>query len=291
MFLNSQYAQRHAYEFAKMKMAAEKKMAKQTGTAKKERKAPKGPSSISSNRSKDSKTKLKVPEKPPKLLPADQSSHTNDSSSVVSGLSRDESLRSLNAQNSIRDLNSSRSNELQSSEKSLNNKSKRPVRGFMHQPSQRSIRSFQAGNNDVSSSDMILVDQIWEKVKKVENYSELLGEQIVLKLMELEPKARTMLGIKSLRDKDFLKICTQITDMIDLLISFLGPHLEDLEDELKHMKEWANGNGLAPELRVHFPHAFKDAIALILIQDGQPPAHKVLEAVKSSTSLLMQKLS
>jgi len=75
----------------------------------------------------------------------------------------------------------------------------------------------------------------WESVRLLDNYEEILAEQIILRMMELDSNVRKDLGLPSIRSPHFDVIKEEIMGVLDGLMSFLGPDLEDFYEEIQEV--------------------------------------------------------
>jgi hemoglobin-like flavoprotein len=87
---------------------------------------------------------------------------------------------------------------------------------------------------DVSYATVMQVTMSWDKFKTADQTRG--GETIFLRLFELEPEARTLFKFTEHEDikknPQFAAHARAIFDMIDLVISSLGPDLEPLAEDL-----------------------------------------------------------
>lgn len=103
----------------------------------------------------------------------------------------------------------------------------------------------------------MVVDQSWEKAKKNNDTSDdedetcvenKVGEQIVRRMMDLDPSARSDMRISSTSSVRYTYICQKITKIIDLIVSLLGPELEEFDQELHSIGEQCRSEGIKIEL-------------------------------------------
>lgn len=108
------------------------------------------------------------------------------------------------------------------------------VTGTTHSHSvvQRMCFSSQAPCGRLDSKLIVSVSNTWARVKRRDGYEEDLGEAIIIAMMDLEPKTREHLRIKSFRSSRFTEVCRAIADLIDMVVTLLGPDLDD-EDLLE----------------------------------------------------------
>lgn len=84
----------------------------------------------------------------------------------------------------------------------------------------------------LNSHLIVTVSNTWARVKRKEGYEEDVGEAIIMAMMDLEPKTRENLRITSFRSPRFGEVCRAMADLIDMVITLLGPDLDD-EDLLE----------------------------------------------------------
>lgn len=79
----------------------------------------------------------------------------------------------------------------------------------------------------LNSHLIVTVSNTWARVKRREGYEEDVGEAIIMAMMDLDPKTRENLRIKSFRSPRFGEICRAMADLIDMVVTLLGPDLDD----------------------------------------------------------------
>lgn len=84
----------------------------------------------------------------------------------------------------------------------------------------------------LSSNLIVTVSNTWARVKRKEGYEEDVGEAIIICMMDLDPKTRENLRITSFRSERFAQVCRSMADLIDMVVTLLGPDLDD-EDLLE----------------------------------------------------------
>jgi hemoglobin-like flavoprotein len=88
----------------------------------------------------------------------------------------------------------------------------------------------------VSYSDVMSVVASWDKAKATANFEVIAGEAILTRVFHLEPKAKAMFGFKEgeplKKNPKFAVHSKSMVDMLDMAVSFLGPDLEPIEEEL-----------------------------------------------------------
>lgn len=85
----------------------------------------------------------------------------------------------------------------------------------------------------VDCNSTISVSNTWASVRCLPQYQRRLGEQVILRLMELQPEtARTRLRLESFFSERFTEICTALCEVLDVIVTLLGPELDEAADEL-----------------------------------------------------------
>ena len=97
-------------------------------------------------------------------------------------------------------------------------------------------------------SSIVTVNQLWEKVKRVETYKEDIPEQCILRMLEIDPKTRKHLRLSSLRSPRYEKLCKTLIYIVESIISFLGPDLEEFIEEVYSIGELCAKEGINPRL-------------------------------------------
>jgi hypothetical protein len=94
----------------------------------------------------------------------------------------------------------------------------------------------------------VLIQESWKTMKqeKGEDYREQLGEQLILRMMEMEPSSRSALGISSFRSPRYGKICNMLVDTAEAFIQMLGPNFCEAEC-IEMGEEWKH-EGIDPSL-------------------------------------------
>ena len=116
---------------------------------------------------------------------------------------------------------------------------------------------------------MILIDTSWENVKQMRNYKSLLGEEIILQL--LERGARPYLGFSSVRSERFTQVCDNAVELVDALVSFIGPHLDNMDpSEIKPLQDQADEKGFPAPVRDFFAVAVSASIMAVAFPVTSP---------------------
>jgi hypothetical protein len=91
---------------------------------------------------------------------------------------------------------------------------------------------------------MLIVSTTWSKVKQSlsnHDFVEILGEQIILKMMELDPRTRSLLHFDSilLRQRQestttprFVELCQHLIKLIDAIVSLVGPDMVEYKKDI-----------------------------------------------------------
>lgn len=127
----------------------------------------------------------------------------------------------------------------------------------------RSVLSMHSSNNSslnrllfTSSSQELLdcslfliITNLWETVKRIEGYEADLGEHIICRMMiaaETGVNVRLELGLTSFRSERFAQLARNLMDTIDVLVTMLGPDIDD--DELREIGANMRDQGIQPKL-------------------------------------------
>lgn len=132
-----------------------------------------------------------------------------------------------NTQSSQRSLatHSQRSLHRSSSGNNNNLSSRETTRGLKRQSSLADLM--------VDCNTTVSVSNTWASVRRVENYPQKLGEQIILKMMELDPLgARMNMRLESFFSPRFTELCTCLVETIEMIVTLLGPDLDEAAHEL-----------------------------------------------------------
>lgn len=139
----------------------------------------------------------------------------------------------------------------------------------------RSVLSHHSSNNSslnrmlsaANSSSQELLDcslfliltNLWETVKRMDGYEADLGEHIICRMMTAADAAdtnvRQELGLTSFRSERFAQLARHLMDTIDVLVTMLGPDIDD--DELREIGANMRDQGIQPKL-------FGQAVALAM---------------------------
>lgn len=112
---------------------------------------------------------------------------------------------------------------------------------------------------------LLVVDNTWEQIKNgITDYESKIGEQIVLRMMEMDPNARQEMRISSLRSSRFDELTKTLIVVVDLMVSIFGPDLEDFAEDLERLGQECIDNGIQMSL---LPKAVPDALRLVVDQE------------------------
>jgi hypothetical protein len=119
----------------------------------------------------------------------------------------------------------------------------------------------------------------WDKVKAKDGYEEALGEQIILKMMELEPGTRGMLGLTSLRSPQFAIVSINMVNMIDAIVSFIGPDMEQIDDDLLDVGKLYISEGFHAKLFPFLRQSVCSGLKVVLAEAFSPPTEDAWNTV------------
>ncbi|KAL7575391.1 hypothetical protein ACA910_007300 [Epithemia clementina (nom. ined.)] len=117
---------------------------------------------------------------------------------------------------------------------------------FRQSSSNHSSTSSSLGSNsDFYFQHSLVVDQIWQNLKAtIKDYQVKLGEQILLRMMELDPMARQDMEIASLRSQRVEEISQVLVVVVDLMVSVYGPDLELYAEDLEQLGRECTDKGI-----------------------------------------------
>jgi hypothetical protein len=138
-----------------------------------------------------------------------------------------------------------------------------------------STRGIDATDNSTRILDYNMIMAVvgsWGKVKAQDDYEEALGEQIILKMMELEPCTRDMLGLTPLRSPHFTStpVSINMVGMIDVIVSFIGPDMEHSYDDLLDLGKLYISEGFNAELFPFLSQSVCSSLKFVLAEDFSP---------------------
>ena len=123
--------------------------------------------------------------------------------------------------------------------------------------------------DEIPQFEMIMaIVSSWEGIKTIDGYEEKLSEQILLRMMELDSHVRKDLGLLSIRSPEFWTVSEKIISVIDGLVSFLGPDLEDFYDKISDVGDKYRSDGFKEYL---LAPALVDALKYVVPEHEFPP--------------------
>jgi hypothetical protein len=143
--------------------------------------------------------------------------------------------------------------------------------------------------NNIQNLDYVKIMTVvnsWDKIKTTNGYEEALGEQIILKMMELEPCTRDMLGLPSLRSPRFAAVSSNLVGMIDVIVFSLGPDMED--DDLLELGMICISEGFNGELFRILSQSVCSSLKFVLgAEDFSPRTEDAWKAVMDFMTINM----
>eukprot|EP00523_Entomoneis_sp_CCMP467_P008098 CAMPEP_0168735460 /NCGR_PEP_ID=MMETSP0724-20121128/9344_1 /TAXON_ID=265536 /ORGANISM="Amphiprora sp., Strain CCMP467" /LENGTH=291 /DNA_ID=CAMNT_0008782603 /DNA_START=30 /DNA_END=905 /DNA_ORIENTATION=+ len=126
-----------------------------------------------------------------------------------------------------------------------------------------------AGVGEPDFEIVMTVVNSWEVVKSIDGYEEAIAEQILLRMMELDCNVRKDLDLMSIRSSRFDVVKEKVMSVLDGLVSFLGPDLEDFFDEIEEVGRRYRADGFKDYL---LTQSVTDAVRFVLPEEEFPPA-------------------
>jgi len=105
----------------------------------------------------------------------------------------------------------------------------------------------------------------WEKIKAIPDYQELLGEQIILRMMEMDPLVRKDLGLTSLRSERCQTLSTALVTIVDEIVCVVGPDVDDYEEDFVRLGKQCTSEGIQVAL---LGDSLSEAVKLVLKEHG-----------------------
>ena len=118
---------------------------------------------------------------------------------------------------------------------------------------------------------IVTVTQLWQSVKKMDRYKEDIPEQCILRMLELDPETRKNLRLPSLRSPRYNVVAKALLQIIEDIISVLGPDLEEFIEEVCAAGDLCAQEGINPKL---LGEATAAGMALLLPDDDFRPEKK-----------------
>lgn len=141
----------------------------------------------------------------------------------------------------------------------------------------------------VDCNTTVSVSNTWASVRHVDDYQRRLGEQVVLRLVELEPTtARKDLRLDSLLfgAERLQEICTTLCTVIDMIVTLLGPDLDDATADLARLGQQCRDQG------IHNMHLLGDAVSsAVAVLLGDDVTADMVKAWKITFDALSRRLA
>jgi hypothetical protein len=125
-------------------------------------------------------------------------------------------------------------NQIQAEQNPTKASVRRPKKIVASSPKHSAATSSCARNSEEFDFNlMFTVSTSWSKIiQSCPNYREILGEQVILKMMELDPRARSLLQFESVRSARFVELCLNMTKFIDAIVGFIGPDIDEYKNDI-----------------------------------------------------------
>lgn len=133
---------------------------------------------------------------------------------------------------------------------------------------------------------IIMVAQLWERVKLEETYKQDMADQCILRMMEMDAGTRKKLRLPSLRGPRYDQISHTISYVVENIVSILGPDLEDFLEQVYSLSELCIEQGINPRL---LGEATAAGVTHILGEQHLKPEHK--QTWKSTFDFLSTKMN
>ena len=181
---------------------------------------------------------------------------------------------SFRKQDSLREWNpnGASTRSLHNSQGSLNYDSE--LYGTSKQP--RGLRSGNGGGGGLqrqaSVADLIVdcnttvsVSNTWASVRQLDHYQRRLGEQVIFRMIELEPAtARRNMKLESMFSDRFTNICQTLCSVIDIIVTLLGPDLDEATADLARLGQQCRDQGMNTQM---LGDSVSSAMAVLLGDD------------------------
>lgn len=120
----------------------------------------------------------------------------------------------------------------------------------------------------VDCGTTVSVSNSWASVRQVPDYQKRFGEQTILKIMERQPRnARSNMRLDSFFSDRFTHLCTVLVEVIDMIVTLLGPDLEEAGLELAQMGQKCRDEGIPTDC---LGEAVSNAVAVLLGNEADP---------------------
>eukprot|EP00980_Cylindrotheca_fusiformis_P029475 scaffold23479_cov143-Cylindrotheca_fusiformis.AAC.25 len=132
---------------------------------------------------------------------------------------------------------------------------------------------------EMSYSTVSSVIDTWEQVRRVPNYSRVIGTLLFQKFFAMEPGAKRVFGFREdmdmhsedvVKSRRFIKHATFFVQMIDRSLDMLGPDVDMLTEILLELGEKHVRYGVKPEYFSPMGTALIDSIAVTIGEDKFP---------------------
>ena len=98
----------------------------------------------------------------------------------------------------------------------------------------------------------------WESIKQKVK-TDIMGEQIVMHMMSVDPRARQAMRLESIRSPRFDEIAIAVMETIESLVFFLGPDFD--QDDVMEFIERLTDQGISPDtLAKALPEALNECL-------------------------------
>ena len=138
----------------------------------------------------------------------------------------------------------------------------------------------------VDCNTTVSVSNSWASVRQIDDYERRFGEQIILTLLEMQPQtARTNMRLESFFSNRFLHLCKVLVEVVDMIVTLLGPDLEDAGVELAKLGQTCRDEGI---LTHHLAEAVSSAVECLM---GDDAGRNTVTAWKTTFEALRRRLS
>lgn len=178
---------------------------------------------------------------------------------------------------SLRDVDETHPEDLSSSTYTMVEDLGTSYNGFLGGSSHRSHPIVCAGNTsfshllqksniDLDCIDLLIITNVWERVKRLEGYPTDFCEVLICQMMvHSEYNVRSQLGIASFRSERFVVLANKLVDLVEVFVTILGPEMD--ENELLEVGQGLLQQGVNLQL---FGKSMAAALREILGEDKFP---------------------
>eukprot|EP00977_Amphora_coffeiformis_P000335 scaffold91_cov173-Amphora_coffeaeformis.AAC.3 len=97
----------------------------------------------------------------------------------------------------------------------------------------------------VDCNTTVSVSNTWASVRQLKDYQRRLGEQVIFRMIELEPAtARKNMKLISMFSDRFTEICETLCSVIDMIVTLLGPDLDEATADLARLGQQCRDQGM-----------------------------------------------